>query len=73
MPIIDDEEQRRLEKLEEEEALYGCNNLKSITIPESVKEIRISFRGCNNLQIVSPKGSYAAEYARKNNIEYLEG
>lgn len=55
-------------------AFKGCKALKEIVIPESVTEIggawlTDAFRGCESLTISAPKGSYAAEYAKKKGIK----
>lgn len=51
---------------------WYCSGLKKLYIPESVTEISGSvFRG-TNLTIYGKKGSYAEEYATKNNIKFVE-
>ena len=52
-------------------AFDSCNNLGRIDIPNSVKEIeKNEFKDCNKLTIYCPKGSYAEEYAKENDIPY---
>lgn len=48
---------------------YKCENLETVVIPSSVTSISDNcFELCPKVQIVTPKGSYAEEYARKNFI-----
>lgn len=50
-------------------AFYNCVKLKNLYIPESVKYIHpATFLECNDLIIITPKGSYAEKYAKENNI-----
>ena len=52
-------------------AFQFCNKLQSIYIPSSVTSIASNaFSVCNNLTIKCLDGSYAAQYARANNIPY---
>ena len=64
-------------------AFNNCNNLKEIWIPSSMKEknfddvqtnyeggIYPPFAGCTQLTIVTPKDSYAQQYAIEHNIPY---
>ena len=54
-------------------AFYNCANLKSIIIPRNVRTIRDSaFAGCKNLTIYGERGSAAENYAKKNNIKFVE-
>ena len=51
----------------------GCYNLQIVTIPETVKNIgRYAFLHCSgSLTIRAPEGSFAAKYAKKNNIPFV--
>ncbi len=50
-----------------------CTALESIKIPDSVTSIgEYAFHGCPLLTIYASKGSAAEEYARKNNIKFIE-
>ncbi len=51
----------------------GCYNLQIVTIPETVKNIgRYAFLHCSgSLTIHAPEGSFAAKYAKKNNIPFV--
>ena len=51
-------------------AFQDCTNLTSVTIPPSVTEItnNWTFYGCPSLVIYANEDSYAARYARENNI-----
>ena len=48
-----------------------CDSLTSVSIPDSVTFIGDNaFSGCPNLTLTVPRSSYAAEYAKTNNIPY---
>ena len=48
-----------------------CESLTSVSIPDSVTFIGDNaFSGCPNLILTVPRNSYAAEYAKANNIPY---
>ena len=52
-------------------AFSCCKSLTSITIPDSVTSIGdYAFGDCSNLTLTVPRNSYAAEYAKTNNIPY---
>lgn len=53
-------------------AFASCNFLTSVTIPDSVTSIGDgAFLMCSsNLTLTVPRNSYAAEYAKTNNIPY---
>ena len=53
-------------------ACFGCSSLTSVTIPDSVTSIgKDAFYGCYALTIHAPAGSYAEQYAKKNNIPFV--
>ena len=55
-------------------AFSGCTGLASVTIPASVTAIGgWAFQGCEHLTIHAPAGSYAQQYAQRNNIRFEEG
>lgn len=54
------------------EAFAHCDSLKEIYIPESVVEIaENAFDECDNLSIKGKSGSYAEEYAKENDINFV--
>ena len=54
-----------------EAAFSDCTNLKSITIPCGVTSIgEDAFESCDNITVYASKGSFAAKYAKKNNIPF---
>lgn len=59
-----------------EGAFADCKELKKVFIPDSVTEIYSSrydtaFKGCDNLAIHAPAGSYAEKFAKENNIPFV--
>ena len=55
-------------------AFNGCESLYSVTLPASLTEIgEDAFCGCSeDLTIHAPKGSYAEQYAKENDIPFEE-
>ena len=52
-------------------AFSYCDSLTSVSIPDSVTAIGdYAFGDCSNLTLTVPRNSYAAEYAKTNNIPY---
>ena len=52
-------------------AFSGCDSLTTVTIPDSVTFIgKYAFDNCPDLVLTVPRSSYAAEYAKANNIPY---
>ena len=50
----------------------NCLRLLKINIPLSVKKIgKSAFSGCEHLTVTVPEGSYAKEYCKENNIQYI--
>ena len=53
-------------------AFDECTGLTSIVIPASVIDIGFSaFSELNDVVILTPKGSYAEEYARESNVKFI--
>ena len=52
-------------------AFAGCKKLKEIHINGNIKKLDHTFDNCENLTIHAPAGSYAEEYAKKNNIPFV--
>ncbi|WP_302186298.1 leucine-rich repeat protein [uncultured Ruminococcus sp.] len=54
-------------------AFENCSALETITIPNSVTSILESaFDGCKNLTIMGYKNSVAENYAKENEINFIE-
>ena len=52
-------------------AFQCCSSISSITISDSVTYIGdYAFLGCGSLELIVDRGSYAAEYAKLNDIPY---
>ncbi|MBQ2819900.1 MAG: leucine-rich repeat domain-containing protein [Clostridia bacterium] len=53
-------------------AFHECKNLESVSIPDTVISIgKDAFAYCKNLTIHVPSDSYAAHYAKGNNISFV--
>ncbi len=53
------------------EAFKDCTRLRNIQIPVSVTKISASaFKGCKNVIINAPEGSYALKFAKKHKFNY---
>ena len=53
-------------------SFYGCINATLVEIPESVTTIgENAFKNCDEMQISGVNGSYAQEYAKTNNIQFI--
>lgn len=53
-------------------AFYECYGLKRIIIPKSVECIdELAFNGCYNMNLLGSLDSYAATYAKENNIHFI--
>ena len=54
-------------------AFMNCTGLKMVNIPESVISISFSaFANCRNVLIRGEAGSYAAEYANRNSVNFID-
>ena len=55
-----------------DDAFYYCDSLASITLPKSITQIdSTAFTWCSdNLIITVPRGSYAADWCKKENLNY---
>ncbi len=52
---------------------WGCERLTEAHIPASCTDIgEYAFLDCPKLSIMAPRGSYAEEYAKENNIPFIE-
>ncbi len=50
-----------------------CTALRSIHIPDSVKHMHFwTFNRCHNVTVYGKKGSYAEQYAKSNNLFFIE-
>ena len=55
-----------------EKAFVACSSLKSINVPNSVTYIgEYAFDDCENVTITVSRNSYAEEYCRNNNLNYV--
>jgi hypothetical protein len=55
-----------------ETAFSDCESLAEMTIPDSVTYIGGSaFYRCDSLTVTVPAGSYAEEYCKENDIQYI--
>ena len=53
-------------------AFEGCTDLREVTIPKSVGEIRTdAFKGCNHVNLCVYRGSAAEQYAEDHGIPYV--
>ena len=53
------------------DAFFGCSALTNIELPDSVTSIgNRAFEYCDNLTITVQRDSYAAQYAKDNNLNY---
>ena len=54
------------------QAFSNCTGLQNVTIPASVTIISsYAFQGCKKVTIHAPAGSYAEEFAKKNDIRFI--
>ncbi len=52
-------------------AFYGCDSLRNLNIPETVNHIGTdAFMDCPQLILTVPRNSYAAQWAKENNVPY---
>ncbi len=57
----------------EDNAFSQCTSLLSVTIPQSITSISpLAFEGCDKLVIHGITGSYAENYAKDNNIKFVD-
>ena len=53
------------------QTFFSCDSLKNLALPDSITYIgENAFACCPNLTLTVPRNSYAAEYAKANNIPY---
>ena len=52
-------------------AFAGCGSLTRVVLPESVTSIgKGAFERCGSLTVTVPRGSYAEQYCRENEVNY---
>lgn len=56
------------------ETFSGCSSMAGIAIPESVEDIFDSavYKNCPKVTLYCVSGTYAAQYAQENNLDYFE-